>query len=175
MPTVVPNAQKTHNFSEIWGTAWLGRRQHDIHSEDEFVLDEPFNGNIERQPVHRGTTADTVVTDEWRRYTGQPVPLALFFFFSTPGQKPLCHRQTIIRDTYIEYSCLQSRPSPGSRSSAKLKTVRGSRLKCIESPLIGFLYRAGAKKNSRSRFGPWRIVGDNLERAVGKLRENYSR
>ena len=81
MPTVVPNAQKTHNFSEIWGTAWLGRRQHDIHSEDEFVLDEPFNGNIERQPVHRGTTADTVVTDEWRRYTGQPVPLALFFFF----------------------------------------------------------------------------------------------
>ena len=104
-----------------------------------------------------------------------PFLLLFFFFFSTPGQKPLCHRQTIIRDTYIEYSCLQSRPSPGSRSSAKLKTVRGSRLKCIESPLIGFLYRAGAKKNSRSRFGPWRIVGDNLERAVGKLRENYSR
>lgn len=113
---------------------------------------------------------DSVVTDEWRRYTGQPASLDLFIF----GQKPLCHRQTIMCDTYTEYyiyiyrALLQSRPSQTELFREVKDSSRESRLKCIESLLIGSLYLAGAKKNARRRFG-LRIVGDNLQFAVSKL------
>ena len=98
-------------------------------------------------------------------------PLPLIFLFSARSHFVTARRSCAIRIQsiiYIYRALLQSRPSQTELFREVKDSSRESRLKCIESLLIGSLYLAGAKKNARRRFG-LRIVGDNLQFAVSKL------